>query len=83
MSDVFCEKRVAVRLGSGHVDCLEPLCIFVRDPQVVLGDRGDVVCLGGGGVGLPRLRLVVTVGHEISLSTAKTQIQADISTSMF
>ena len=55
MSDVFCEKRV--------LRCLALPGILVRDPQVVLGDGGDVVRLEGV-VGLPRLRFVVTVGHE-------------------
>ena len=62
VGDVFCEKRVASSLGC-HVDCLELLIILVRDQQVVLGDGGNVVCLGDD-LGLPVLRLVVTVGHE-------------------
>ena len=62
MGDVFREKRV-LRLGRVHVDCLELLIILVRDQQVVLGDGGNVVCLGDD-LGLPVLRLVVTVGHE-------------------
>ena len=52
-----------------HVEHLAPPGILVRDPQVALGDGGDVIRLEG--VGLPRLRLVVTVGHRGFLSTAK------------
>ena len=50
VSDVFCEKRV--------LRCLALPGILVRDPQVALGDGGDVIRLEGV-VGLPRLRLVV------------------------
>ena len=81
VGDVLREKRV-LRLGRVHVDCLALPGILVRDPPVALGDGGDVVRLEGV-VGLSRLRLVVTVGHRGPLSTAKTRIQADISTSMF
>ena len=45
VGDVLREKRV-LRLGRVH--CLGLLIILVRDQQVVLGDGGNVVCLGGG-----------------------------------
>ena len=69
--DVFREKRVLRRVRV-HVDHLALPGILVRDPQVALGDGGDVIRLEGV-VGLPRLRLVVTVGHRGFLSTAKAQ----------
>ena len=68
MGDVFREERV-LRCVGVHVDYLALPGILVRDPPVALGDGGDVVRLEGV-VGLPRLRLVVTVGHERLKNTA-------------
>ena len=38
--------------------------VLARDGQVVPRDGRNADCLGGGDVGLLRLRLVVIVGHE-------------------
>ena len=46
------------------MDFHELLVILARDGQVDPRDRRNVDCLGGGDVGLLRLCLVVTVGHE-------------------
>ena len=68
MSDVFREERVVLSRGR-HVDFHELLVVPALDGQVVPGDRGSVACLWV--VCLPRHRLIVTVGHEGPLSTAK------------
>ena len=67
---MFSERNVSLLSWECHVD-LELSGILDRDPQVVLGDRGNVACLWV--VCLPRHRLIVTVRHERPLSTAKAQ----------
>ena len=57
VGDVFREERVLRRVRV-DVDHLALSGILVRDPQVALGDGGDVVRLEGV-VDLPGLRLVV------------------------
>ena len=46
------------------------LVVLARDGQVVPRDGRNVDCLGGGDIGILRLRLVVIVGHERLKNTA-------------